>query len=95
MDTNLLLDYLESRKEPLTRISRRIGKNERYLSMARYNPKGWNPKLTSLYAISEVTDIPFEYLLAICEGKNDFIPDMEARVQFTNKDFAEFIVSGT
>lgn len=92
MDTNLLLDYLESRKEPLTRISRRIGKNERYLSMARYNPKGWNPKLTSLYAISEVTDIPFEYLLAICEGKNDFIPDVEARVQFTNKDFAEFIL---
>ena len=92
MDTNLLLDYLESRKEPLTRISRRIGKNERYLSMARYNPKGWNPKLTSLYAISEVTDIPFEYLLAICEGKHDFIPDMETRVQFTNKDFAEFII---
>ena len=34
----------------------------------------------------------FMHLLAICEGKNDFIPDMESRVQFTNKDFAEFIL---
>ena len=91
MDTNLLLDYLESRKEPLTRISRRIGKNERYLSMARYNPKGWNPKLTSLYAIAEETGIPFDYLLALCEGKDDFIPGKETGIRFTNKDYADFI----